>query len=101
MTDALQQFREWWPLVLSVGGLVAGSVGWYYGVRGGQERSAWRISRLEEDVAELTTRVEAIKAAQNQSGTNLTIIEVTLRQIKEMLTEVREEVKHKADKAPR
>lgn len=96
--DVLEQFRNWWPLMLSVGGLIAGAVGWQYGVRGNHERCTWRIDQLEEEVDRLAAKVEALKTAQNASGMNLTIIEVSLRQIKEMLTEVREDVKTKADK---
>ena len=96
--DVAQQFREWWPLILSFAGLIAGAAGWQYGVRSKHERNSWRIDQLEEDVTDLSVKVAALQSHQNESGMNLTVIEVSLRQIKEMLTEVREDMKTKADK---
>lgn len=90
--------RDWWPIGFAI---VTGIGGAWLAVTSRQTRNIWRIEHLEKTAADIDHEVEKLKTLQSKSDINMQVIEVTLKQIKDIMTEIRSDLRGKADKPDR
>ncbi|KHQ50394.1 hypothetical protein [Mameliella alba] len=99
----MEQFiRDWAPAVAALIGI---AFAWRLGIA----QNTWRTQQLEKEIAELKLqfakefselkdRVKSLEAHRLSDVEILATIQTTLTQMSRLLTEIREELKTKADK---
>ena len=94
----MELLRELWPLGAA---LLTGLMGWV----ASQARTLHRLQSMEQRVKEAEEDIEALQNSRSADAVTLGVLEVTLRQIKDMLgdmrNEMREGLRSKADKPDR
>jgi DNA anti-recombination protein RmuC len=88
----MEQFvRDW-------AGALAALVGIAFAWRLGIAQNAWKTQQLEKELSEIKDRVKSLEAHRLSDVEILATIQTTLTQMSRLLTEIREELKTKADK---
>ncbi|BBU58488.1 hypothetical protein KU6B_47530 [Mameliella alba] len=88
----MEQFiQDWAP---SFAALIGIAFAWRLGVA----QNAWKTQQLEKDLLEIKDRVKSLEAHRLSDVEILATIQTTLTQMSRLLTEIREELKTKADK---
>ncbi|OWV42173.1 hypothetical protein [Mameliella alba] len=88
----MEQFiKDWAPAFAALIGI---AFAWRLGIA----QNAWKTQQLEKDLLEIKDRVKSLEAHRLSDVEILATIQTTLTQMSRLLTEIREELKTKADK---
>lgn len=81
--------------------VVAGIGGWALSQSSRQARNIWRLDHMEAEMAEIQQVLKELRKSQAGNELNMQVLEVNLRQIKEILGDIRTDLRGKADKTDR